>query len=474
MLHRFSFRLLLTFATLMLAGVGSLILLAGWQITSTAVDQNANELQLQAQLLANALREPIERSDDNHSFTGRTLADLTTSLAQNVNGRITIVDTRLNIHSSSDARVRNTAETNRPELAAAQEGKTLYDIRWDTATNEQRLFVAAPVLGEHAALVGFVQLSVPTAPIYASIVRTWLVLLAIGALVLIATVIASIFLARQIAVPVQHLTTTSERIAAGHLDERVAPSNPDEIRRLGVAFNQMAERVQEMIEQQREFVDNAAHELRSPLTSLRLRIEMLQTHGAKNPELGKHYLNQMARDVGFLQRLVDHLLALASVEGAEKMPRAEIDLAPLLHEITDSVEPIARENEIALQTEIPDHLPRVLANAEQMNILIRNLIDNAIKYTPRGGTITLAAKSNHQEIEISVHDTGVGISPHDLPHIFDRFYRVDRARSRAQGGAGIGLALVRAIAEAHGGRVQAQSEMNKGSTFTLFLPQSRL
>lgn len=477
MFQRLSVRLLLTYATLMLAGVGSLIVLAGWQITAQAVEQHANELQLQVQLIANAIREPLEKLDSNGepAHTGRSLSDLTTSFAQNVDGRVTILDPQLNLIASSDTRVRRLPKSNHAELTAAQQGKVQSDIRWDDASREQRLFVAAPVVDEHATLVGYVQLSVPTAPIYATIGRTWLLLNGIGGGVLLATILASILLARQIAVPVQHLTTTSEAIAAGKLNVRVAPQGPDEIRRLGVAFNRMAERVQAMLAQQREFVDNAAHEFRSPLTSLRLRIEMLQSHGEKNPELRERYLGQMAREVEFLQRLVDHLLALASVEGSENTARTPLDLAPLLYEMADSVEPVVHNAGIAWQTNIPDHLPCVLANAEQMNILIRNLIDNAIKYSPPGGTITLGAQTTGAEIAISVSDTGVGIPAEALPHVFDRFYRVDGARSRdlsthAGGGAGIGLSLVRAIAEAHGGRVTVQSRVNAGSVFTVYLP----
>ena len=473
MFRRFSFRLLLTFATLMLAGVGSLILLAGLQITLQSVQRQADALQLQSQLIANAIREPIERSDDEHTpTTMRSVPDLTSSFAQNINARITIVDAQFKILSSSDSRVRARTESNRAEFVAASRGTPQSDIRWDESSNEQRLYVASPVLGEHAALVGYVQVSVPTATIYATIISTWLVLMGIGAIVLIATVLASFVLARQIAVPVQHLTTTSERIAAGHLDERVSPSDPDEIRRLGIAFNRMADRVQEMVEQQREFVDNAAHEFRSPLTSLRLRTEMLQTHGDQNPELQERYLGQMSREIGFLQRLVDHLLALATVEGGEEMQRTSLDLAPMLYEIADSIELVVRDAGMKLAMNVPDHLPKVSANNEQMNVVVRNLIDNAIKYTPRGGTITLAAKSAEKEIEIIVSDTGVGIPADALPHIFDRFYRVDRARSREQGGAGIGLALVHAIVELHGGRIEAESQVNEGSRFTVHLPAS--
>jgi signal transduction histidine kinase len=181
----------------------------------------------------------------------------------------------------------------------------------------------------------------------------------------------------------------------------------------------------------------------------------------------------MARELGYLQRLVDHLLALATVAKGEPSPRVALDLARLLYELADELEALAQEADLTLRVEAPDHLPRVSANPEQMTILLRNLFDNAIKYTPRGGTITLAAKSSAREIEISVSDTGIGIPADALPHIFDRFYRAARAHApaRTQGGTGIGLALVRAIAETHGGRVEVTSRVNEGSVFTIYLPR---
>ncbi len=465
-----SSRLLITYVTLMILGLGSVIVWTGGQISAQHVQQAEHQLELQAQIIANALREPVDRPHPDSSSTGRSLNDLIGSYAANIGGRVTLVDANLNVVASSDPAVPIHREDDRPEFIAARAGSEHFDIRWDEWTKEERLFVAAPVAGgEHGAAAGFVQLSVPMLPIYAQMSETWLMLAAAGGIVLLLTILASTLLAGQIAVPVQHLTTTSEQIAAGRLDERVVPAGPGEIRRLGDAFNRMAERVQEMIAAQREFVDNAAHELRSPLTGLRLRIEMLQTHGAQDPELTRRYLDQMQHEVGYLQRLVDHLLALAAGEEGAHAERAELDLAPALQELAAEMTPLAAQAGLAFEADVPEHLPCVLANGDQIRIVVRNLIDNAIKYT-RAGSVTLAARARDKVVEIQVSDTGLGIPADALPRVFDRFYRADRARSRKQGGAGLGLALVRAIVEEHGGTVKVQSREGKGSTFTVVLP----
>jgi signal transduction histidine kinase len=179
----------------------------------------------------------------------------------------------------------------------------------------------------------------------------------------------------------------------------------------------------------------------------------------------------MEHEVGYLQRMVDHLLALATVENnPSTMPMTPLDLAPLLYDVADAMTEIVDHAGLELKTNLPEHLPLVQANADQVTIMLRNLIDNAIKYTPRGGTISLCAQTSPTEIEIAVSDTGVGIPPDSLPHVFDRFYRVDKSHSRTSGGTGLGLSLVQAIAQAHHGRIDVASRVNEGSTFTIHLP----
>ncbi len=468
-------RLLLIYVGLIALGVGSLIVWTGERFGQQRLQQAEHELELQAQIVANALRDPIDHplsAQRSGGDSGRSLDALVNSYAQSIGGRVTLVSSQLQVVLSSDPVVPLRRESNRPEFAAASSGALRFDIRWDEWSKGERLFVAVPIVAEHNQSLGLVQLSTPMAPIYADVQQTWLSLIGIAVVVVLVTVMASGFLARQIADPVGNLTTTSEQIAAGRLDERVTPSGPREIQRMGVAFNRMAERVQEMMAQQRAFVDNAAHELRSPLTSLRLRVEMLQSHGQEDIQLTQRYLAQMEREIGYLQRLSDHLLALATVEQGAEAPRVSLDLSRLLHELAEEMGVIAEQAGVHLELRMPERLPPLRANPEQMNILVRNLVDNAIKFSQRGGTVTLAAREANHCVELDVTDTGIGMPEEALPRIFDRFYRVDRARARQQGGAGLGLSLVRSIAEAQGGRVQVRSRVNEGSTFTVSLPVS--
>ncbi len=479
---RLSTRLLLTFATLITLGLGSLILVTGTQLAAQTRLQTEQELKLQAQTIANGLRDPFQRSSQNQPIEGRSLGALLSSYGQALDARVTLLDNNQQVLLSSDPQVPTHVEEHEPELGGEHGHGDGADIRQDPTSHDQRIFVAAPVSGEHGEPLGFVQLSIAAAPIDAQIQQTWLNLLAIGGVVLLAAILASILLARQIVAPIEHLTATSEEIAAGHLNERVTPAGPREVRRLGTTFNAMAERVQEMLAQQRAFVDNAAHELRTPLTGLSLRLELLQSQGEKEPGLRREYVQQMTRQVTALRRIVDHLLALAAAESNANAPRHPLDLAPLLYDLADDMGTVAQQGGVTLKVEVPDHLPMVDANPEQMNIAVRNLLDNALKYTPQGGTVTLSAGADDGQVQISVSDTGPGIPAEELPHIFERFYRIEQnhtsvpagpdggVKTRLMGGAGLGLALVRAIVESHGGEVTVTSRVGAGSTFEMALP----
>ena len=465
-------RLLLTYLALVSLGLGGLILSVGVRLQQAAVDTVEHDLEIQSFVIANALRDPLhDWLEDKDQRAGRAVDSLIQSYAQEAGVRVTLTDPRLNVRFSSYPPAVNSREERRPELAAALAGAEQHDIRWDEWQREERLFVAAPVLDEDGRTGAVVQLSMPTAPIYADMRRTWLSLLAMAAVVLGVTTLVSLSLARQIARPIQSLTRVTEAMAAGDLTAKVSPAGPDEIERLARAFNVMAERVRTMLAREQEFSAHAAHELRSPLTSLSLRLEMLQTYQPAQADMTAHYLAQMDREVKYLQRVVDHLLTLAALDEDQQPPRTTLDLAPLLYEVADQMTPLVQQAGLSIRVDAPPHLPPVCVNPDQMRIVVTNLLDNAIKYTPAGGHIVLTAGGDNDSVTIAVADTGIGIPADALPHIFERFYRVDKARSRKQGGAGLGLALVHSIVTAHGGVLDVASQPDHGATFTVRLPR---
>jgi signal transduction histidine kinase len=374
---------------------------------------------------------------------------------------------------SSDPRQPTASQATAPELLAARAGRSAPDIRREAGTAEERLFAAAPIAEEGHAPLGYVQLARPMSPIYAEIRWLWLSLLGAGGAILLGTVLVSLLLARRLADPIVQLTRTSERLAQGCLGERAPLNGPVEIRHLGQAFNRMADRLQNMLHRQQAFVAHAAHEFRSPLAGLRLRLEMLQRPDTQDDRpLTRRYLGQMEREVDQLRRLVDHLLMLVSLDEGQRPPPVALDLAPLLYEVADEVGPLARAAGVDLRVDVPPHLPSLHGSPEQLRVVVRNLLDNAIKYSPAGGLVTLAAQAADHEVQVAVCDQGIGISPEARPHVFERFYRVDATRASGQDGAGLGLALVHAIVTSHGGRVSVASTPGVGSTFQVHLPSA--
>lgn len=468
-------RLLGAYLTLMAVSVGGLIVWMGLRLQSAVLEQAEHDLEIQAFVLANALRDPLEVYRSGAAPDGRSLADLVRSYAPRVGGRVTVLDHEFtNIYSSDDRVPTSVVEVRPSEAAPDQTAMAQPELRWDVWSQEERLFVAAPVVETGGDLFAYVQLSVPSQLIYAEMGRIWVTLLLMAGIVVTITAALSLVLAYQIANPIQTLMAATETMADGDLAGLVNPQGPDEIERLGHAFNRLAKRIREMLGRQQAFAAHAAHELRSPLTSLRLRLEMLQTYSPSQDERTQRYLAEMEHEVNHLQRQIDHLLALTVLDEDQDLPRVALDLAPLLYSLADEVGLLVQEAGLTLEVNVPSHLPPIYANIDQMRMAVRNLLDNAIKYTPAGGRIVLSAQSDLRRVEVSVMDTGIGIPTEALPHIFERFYRVDKARSRRQGGTGLGLALVRGIAEAHGGRVEVNSQAGQGSVFILRLPRPAL
>jgi two-component system, OmpR family, phosphate regulon sensor histidine kinase PhoR len=222
-----------------------------------------------------------------------------------------------------------------------------------------------------------------------------------------------------------------------------------------------------------EFVANVSHELRTPLASLRALAETLQDGALQDREAGPRFLSRIIAEIDRLTLLVSDLLDLSAIEGGSaKMEMAPVSVRDMVGDVIAKFRPVADRRQIALRADGIDGLPRVWGDEVRLEQALSNLVDNAVKYTPDGGAVTVSGQVREDLVALSVTDTGIGIPSEHLPRIFERFYRVDRSRSRALGGTGLGLSIVKHIATSHGGRVEVQSTEGRGSSFTLVLPRA--
>lgn len=290
-----------------------------------------------------------------------------------------------------------------------------------------------------------------------------------GAFLLIAW-FGSGWLARKVLTPIEVLSASAETMSEADLGKRLSLDAPyREFRRLTHAFNAVMDRFQRSAESQRRFVDHAAHELKTPLTVLQGNLEVTLLKARTSEEYREALINNLEQ-VERLITLTRSLLTLAKFTG-DRPPVQLVPLAPepLVRDLVSELTILADDRRIRLSLEAQS-VPLVLGDAQWLKQALINLLDNALRYTPSGGAVTVRLRAAGDEVAVVVEDTGHGIEPEHLPHLFDRFYRTDWARARDSGGTGLGLPIVKEIAKAHSGTITVASQPDKGSVFTLRLP----
>jgi signal transduction histidine kinase len=337
------------------------------------------------------------------------------------------------------------------------------------------LWVGTPVMdGDHAS--GGVFVYAPVESINARVRGLEMALL--GALVAGAALagVLSYFIARQFSRPLVAMEKAAGAMAAGNYAARVAVHGEDEVACLGQSFNRLAAELEKRItalermdQTRREFVAAASHEMRTPLSIIKGYTEAI-LEGMATEEEKAEYLTAIHEESERLRRLADELLDLRRMEtGTLNVRREEVSLGEIAARAAARFKARAAEGSVDFQVELVP-APPVTGDPDRLEQVVLNLLDNAFRFTPPKGSVTLALKPVAGGVELRVSDTGPGISPEDLPYIWEKFYRVDPARARDTGGSGLGLAIVRQIVELHGGRVEVSSTPGEGSTFTVVLP----
>ncbi|RME09931.1 MAG: sensor histidine kinase [Ardenticatenia bacterium] len=321
-------------------------------------------------------------------------------------------------------------------------------------------------------LIGYIQVAYPLAETERMLRQLAVAIFGTVVAVCLVALIGGSFLARRALRPVERVTQTALQITrAEDLTRRIPkPAADDEIRHLVEAFNEMLARLEEVFRDQQRFVADVSHELRTPLTTLQSTVDLLRRGAFETPEQQAEALTMIASEVARLKRLVDDLMLLVRADAGETLQYEPVELDMLLLDVYRQAKVLARASGKPLEVRLGhEDQAIVLGDRDRLRQLILNLVDNAIKYTPEG-RITLSLYREDGWVRLEVEDTGIGIPKEAQPHLFRRFYRVDRARSRELGGTGLGLAIVQWIAEAHGGYVDVESEEGKGSRFIVYLP----
>ncbi len=291
----------------------------------------------------------------------------------------------------------------------------------------------------------------------------WGGLIAAGAAALI-----SLFISRRITVPIHEMAAVTNKMASGDYSERVKAGPGDEIGSLAKSLNSMAASLEESERQRRELMANIAHELRTPLTSISGYMEGFSDGViAPSPENYQIVRAEAAR----LSRLVDDLQRLSRAEtGQEKLNLMDVGAESFLSRVSKKMEPQYIDKNVVLMVNVDPGTPPVRIDEDKMNQVFVNLLGNALRYTDPGGRVTMAARGGNGRVQIKITDSGSGIAAEDLPHIFERFYRADKSRSREKGGSGIGLTIAKRYVELQGGTIEARSRPGEGASFSLFLP----
>jgi len=340
----------------------------------------------------------------------------------------------------------------------------------------ERLYVIVPVRQENRVL-GLVRVSLRLEDFNAAYRRMESISLAALAVTFLACGVISLLLSRGLGLPIRHMSVMALRIGAGQLQERVAIRGPRELQQLGTALNAMAGRLAEQERVRRDFLANASHELRTPLSNVRVALETLIETPPVQAGMQQRMLQGALGEIDRLSLLVRDLLDLARIQSEAGLAttgrseeRRDLSCRALIQPLVAAVAPRLQAKRLDLVLVVPPDV-RVLGDEPRLAQALMNLLDNAIRCSPAGGRLCLSAERRGDFVEISLADCGPGIPAADLPYIFDRFYTVNKARSRENSGTGLGLAITRSILERHGGTVEAVGRPEGGTLFILRLPR---
>jgi signal transduction histidine kinase len=399
------------------------------------------------------------------------LANASLQLSSDLSTRIRVLDTSGVVRVDTILQDTGARLPGDPLVVAALAGRATSSTGPMPPEGETAMHLAAPMLVD-GNVIGVVYLSQPLADVAAvlgDLRLRWVLSMAIA---LGLSALVGLLLARAVARPLHRLNLAASAVARGELDQQVPVRSRDELGQLSQTFNQMTARLRAARQMQIDFVANVSHELRTPLTAVKGTVETLRDGAVDDPEVRDRFLETVEVETDRLIRLVNDLMVLSRVDSdALNLRREAVDLADLVRGTAAKLAHRAEAKGLTLEVDAPADLPPVLVDVDRIEQVLVNLLDNAIKYSPPGCTVRIRlALDQDGLVRVQVQDDGIGIPADELARIGERFYRTDKARSRAEGGSGLGLAIARALVEAHGGQLRLESQEGQGTAVTFTVP----
>ena len=355
------------------------------------------------------------------------------------------------------------------EIVQALEGYDAFYCNYDSTAFLSRM--ASPVV-YHNQIVGAVyayEYDTEQADILKSFQSN---LMKISVLIALGVILLSILLSRVLTAQITDLLSAIRKVREGAYSHRAAVKGSDEIGQIAAEFNSLTDRLQTTEDARRRFVSDASHELKTPLAGIRLLTDSILQTGDIDPDTTREFVGDIGREAERLTRITENLLRLTRLDSGAVQPVAPVKVAPVLERVARMLAILAREKNVTLTYEAAENTV-ALATEDDVHQILYNLMDNGIKYSGTDGFVHAAARVEDDWVVMTVEDNGIGIPEDDLPHIFERFYRVDKSHSKSSGGTGLGLSIVKDTVESRGGRITAAARESGGTVFTVRLPRAQ-
>ncbi|MBK9126101.1 MAG: HAMP domain-containing protein [Chloroflexi bacterium] len=462
-------RILTTFIAIVIVGTVVPLIVGGSLIQQMTLEFHQHHVETDALSVAVTFVEPLERYLEGEGTTG--MQRLLVAIQQEIGHDYIIVDRVFSVVGyTENADVTPNQRLVTPELLGSQANRIGADVRAGP-NGMDWLYLAVPVQYERET-IGYIVVSEPMEPAYQEVRQRWLELVTGTLPVIVAVIAASLWISGTISRPIQHLRDSALKMAGGAFDTRIEGESQDEVGQLAQAFNHLAHQVENLLNAQRSFVSNAAHELRTPLMTIKLRISALDDEMLSADERTA-YQTEIQQEIDHMAELVSSLLVLARIdEGRHTQQEPASDPVSALHDLARNWRIEAAKRGLRLESEIAPNLPELPISQNDLRLVLDNLLDNAVKYTA-SGTVRLRAMREPYDVVIQVEDSGIGFTPEQGEHLFDRFFRSEDVRGKHPGN-GLGLSIVKAVLDQYGGRIVAHSAgPDQGTVFTLHIPFAR-